>query len=105
MFLISGQKSRDQNTINRKMVARDFDVLVSPRFNIGDTTYQVILDGHHAYDAAIQANVIPNYIIASQECLPIIRYLDDGEVYKFLDVCLVDLDHFVLASSDTKVIF
>lgn len=61
--IISNQKFLDPAVVQAKLVARDFDVQVSPCFvdEVG-TRYRIVIDGHHSLAAAQKAGVEPNFI-------------------------------------------
>lgn len=101
--LISGQEFRDEAVIAEKIANQDFDVFVSPAFEIDGTEYQIVMDGHHSYDAAIEAGVEPNIIIQTATDNDKIGLLDAGNLEDFLTVSLVDLNQYVFVSTDREV--
>lgn len=101
--LISGQDYRDEAIIEAKIAAEDFDVFVSPAFEVDGDLYQVVMDGHHSYDAAVRIGVEPNIIVQTATDNDKIGLLDAGNLDDFLAVCLVDRSTYVRLSTDREV--
>jgi uncharacterized Rossmann fold enzyme len=84
-MIISSQRYLNDATIAEKLASRDFVVTLSPEFDFDGETYQVVIDGHHSLEAARQAGVDPEFVVADHSndtlCL-----LDDGKVDDFLAV-------------------
>ena len=85
MQYISSQRYRDQNIIDKKIEEKDFDVYIAPFCD----EYALVVDGHHAFDAAKQCGVEPNYINANKE--------DRFEDYKKLYAEAGNLEDFLFA--------
>ena len=101
--LISAQDYRDEATIEAKIAAGDFDVFVSPAFEIDGETYQIVMDGHHSYDAAIRSGARPNIIEQTATDNDKIGLLNAGKLDDFLEVSLVDRSTYVHVSTDREV--
>lgn len=101
--LISGQEFRDEALVAEKVANQDFDVYVSPEFEIEGETYRIIMDGHHSYDAAIEAGVEPNIIEQTASDNDKIGLLNAGNIDDFLLVSLVDLNQYVFISTNREV--
>jgi hypothetical protein len=86
MTIISSQRYLDENIVAEKIAAEDFEVMLSPAFEIDGETYQVILDGHHSFEAAKQAGVAPSFWVA--DC-------GDHDAIGLLETCTAD--DFMLA--------
>lgn len=82
-MIISSQRFVSDEIVATKLAAGDFGVTLSPEFEIDGEIYQVVLDGHHSLEAARQAGVEPEYVIADRSndniCL-----LDAGKTDDFL---------------------
>ena len=61
MTLISSQHYRDQEIVDSKIAAKDFDVY----YQVFSNDFALVVDGHHSHEAAIQEGVEPNYIDAT----------------------------------------
>ena len=101
--LISGQDYRDDETIAAKIAAGDFDVYVSPAFKVEGETYQIVMDGHHSYDAAVRSGADPVIIEQTASQNDKIGLLNAGKLDDFLLVCLVDRNSYVYLSTDREV--
>lgn len=87
---ITSQHYINDEIVAEKIAAGDFEVQVSPKFEIGGETFQVIMDGHHSLAAALEAGVEP--IIIEQDATEndCIALLDDNNVEAFLEACWMD---------------
>lgn len=88
--LITSQHFIDADIVAAKVASGDFEVQVSPEFEIGGETFRVILDGHHSLSAALEAGVEP--VILEQDATENDRValLDAGNVEAFLEACWMD---------------
>lgn len=84
MTTISSQRYLDEEIVNEKIAAEDFEVLVSPEFQVDGETFRVVLDGHHSLAAAKQAGVKPVVITADGTDHDAVCLLDEGQVEDFL---------------------
>jgi hypothetical protein len=98
--LISGQEFRSEAIIAEKIANQDFEVYVSPAFEFAGDTYQVVMDGHHSYDAAILAGVEPVIIEQTATDNDKIGLLQRGLVEDFLEAALVDRNEYVFISTE-----
>ena len=57
---ISSQKYLDEEIVNKKLLAADFDVLVATIEYDGEI-YEIIIDGHHSLAAAKLVGIEPNF--------------------------------------------
>ena len=64
---ISSQRYINEEIVMEKSEAADFDVLVSPEFEIDGEMVAVILDGHHSYHAAANTGVLPVFTEATTQ--------------------------------------
>jgi len=84
-MLITSQDHRDEETIEAKRAAKDYAVTVSPEFEIDGETYQVIIDGHHSFEAAKLDGVEPEFVIATAQDHDAIGMIQRGEIDHFLE--------------------
>ena len=84
-MIITSQSHRDEATIAEKRSARDYEVTISPEFEIDGETYQVIIDGHHSFEAARLDGVEPEFRIATNQDHDAIGLIADGKVDEFLE--------------------
>ena len=84
-MLITSQDHRDEETIEAKRAAKDYAVTVSPEFEIDGETYQVIIDGHHSFEAAKLDGVEPEFVIATAQDHDAIGMIERGEIDQFLE--------------------
>lgn len=90
--LISSQRHRDDEIIAEKRVTKDYGVSVSPVFCLFGDDVQLILDGHHSFEAAKMDGVEP--LICELTCSDDDRVclLQDGNLDDFLLVTRIDAD-------------
>lgn len=62
---ISSQHYLDDDIVEAKRAARDYEVLVSPDFEVGGVVVRVILDGHHSLAAAKLDGAAPEFTVAT----------------------------------------
>lgn len=91
--LITSQHHIDDEIVAAKIAAGDFEVQVSPAFEIDGQTFRVVLDGHHSLAAALEAGVEP--IIVEQDATDNdrIALLSAGDIDGFLGACWIDGDY------------
>lgn len=84
--IISSQDYLDEDIVEAKRLARDFDVLLSPEFVYEGRTFQVVLDGHHSLEAARRSRKKPRFFTAKPadvESFDLVERGDEG-VAEFL---------------------
>lgn len=89
-MLISTQRHINQDIVDNNIASSDFEVLVSPEFELDGQTCQLILDGHHAYHAAITSGNSPEFVVADSSDNDSICLLNDGDTDSFLDANYID---------------
>lgn len=87
--LISSQRFIDDEILAQKIADRDFEVQISPVFEIDGEEYQVVTDGHHSYHAAKEAGVEPVYYEQSASENDRINLLKE-DIDLFLQACYHD---------------
>jgi len=88
--IITSQEFRDEAIVAEKLAAADFEVSLSPAFEIDGVAYQVILDGHHSYEAAREAGVEPSFTTLTASQNDTIGLLEAGNIEDFLAVNVID---------------
>lgn len=88
--IISSQEFRDEEIVNIKRIAKDYDVLLSPVFEVDSEVFQVVLDGHHSYEAAKLDGVQPHFTVASATLNDNVALLASGDVETFLETQYID---------------
>ena len=83
--IITSQSHRDDETIEAKRAAKDYEVTISPEFDVDGETYQVIIDGHHSFEAARLDGVEPDFRIATNQDHDAIGMIADGKIDQFLE--------------------
>ena len=91
--LISSQRFVDDEIVAQKITAQDFTVLLSPVFVIDGEEYQVVMDGHHSYHAALEAGVEPAYHMQNATENDRISLLNE-DVNLFLEACYHEDDWY-----------
>lgn len=98
--LITSQHYIDDEIVAAKIAAGDFEVKVSPEFEIGGETFRIVMDGHHSLAAAIEAGVEPVVIEQDATENDRIALLDAGDVEAFLEACWHDGDYRFAVSGE-----
>jgi hypothetical protein len=96
--LISSQKYLDRDVVAQKIKEGNFDVRVSPRFDVEGEQVRAILDGHHALEAAIRSGNKPNFIEQSARDNDTIGLLRNGAIDDFLGANYMDAPWYRFAS-------
>lgn len=96
--LISSQRYLDDARVAQKMANKDFTVRLSPAFNVGGETLQVVEDGHHAMEAARRSGVNPNFIVQSERDNDRIGLLNKGKIDDFLEASYMDSPWYYIHS-------
>jgi hypothetical protein len=91
--LISSQRFIDDEILAQKITDQDFEVQLSPVFVIDGEEYQVVMDGHHSYHAAIEAGVEPVYYEQTASENDRINLLNE-DIDLFLQACYHDDDWY-----------
>lgn len=93
-MIITSQHFLDASIVAQKVEENDFVVMLSPVFKHMGEEYQVILDGHHSYHAALACDVEPEYSIASVRSHDVVALLEEGKIEDFLMACYNDGDYY-----------
>lgn len=94
MQTISSQRHLDDSIVSEKLSAEDFQVFVSPEFEVDGETYRVVLDGHHSLAAAKRAGVDAEFIVMDQQQHDAIALLYDGDIDTFLESTHLGDDYY-----------
>ncbi len=89
-MLVSTQRHIDQDIVDNNIANNDFEVTLSPEFELDGQTCQLILDGHHAYHAAITSGNTPEFVIATSTDSDNVCLLNDGDIDAFLNATYID---------------
>lgn len=82
--IITSQDYLDDTTVAEKRAARDYECLVSPVFEVDGVAYQVLLDGHHSFAAAMADGAEPELIEATAQQHDAVSILLEGRIEEFL---------------------
>jgi hypothetical protein len=96
--LISSQRYLDRDIVAQKIRDGNFDVKVTPRFEIDGESVRAIDDGHHALEAAIRSGNKPNFIENTATMNDRIGLLDDGNIDGFLEAAYHDAPWYKFAT-------
>ena len=99
-MLISSQRYIDNDIVAGKIANEDFEVLVSPEFEIDGERYQVVLDGHHSYAAAVESGNDAVFEIATASTNDSIAVLENLGADDFLDVVHMGDDYYDIETGD-----
>lgn len=90
--LISSQRHRDDAIVSEKREMRDYGVSVSPAFELFGEQVQLVLDGHHSWEAAMLDGVKPDVCELDASDDDRVGLLLDGKIEAFLEVTHIDSD-------------
>lgn len=96
--LITSQDYINDDIVAEKIAARDFEVFVSPAFEVGGMEYRAVLDGHHSLAAAIACGVDPVIVELTATEDDRIALIEDANSDAFLDA-IWDGNDFRFAAS------
>ena len=98
--LISSQKYLDDDVVAQKLLNNDFEVSVSPVFEVDGEKMSVVLDGHHSFAAAKKKGVDPILQIADDS---ILDYVDDlkDDIDMFLEKAYIDSEYYYIEGGGT----
>ncbi len=99
-YIISAQEYRNEEVVAEKVAAQDFTVFLSPIFEIDGEEYQVVLDGHHSYAAAIEAGVEPEFEVQTKRDNDTIALLEQGRIEDFLELHIIDGEYRHIATGN-----
>lgn len=95
MRTISAQRHIDDGIVAAKLEAGDFEVSVSPEFEVeGWGCVRVITDGHHSLAAAKAAGIDPIWTTQDATDNDTIALIDDGRIDDFLSTHRIDCDYY-----------
>lgn len=94
MKTISSQRYIDEEIVAAKIAAEDFEVMVSPSFEVDGEAFRVVLDGHHSMEAARQAGVSPIYTEYTATEHDAIGLLESGDFETFLEAVHMGDDYY-----------
>lgn len=86
--MITSQHYLDDAIVAAKIDAQDFEVAVSPAFEVDGVEYVVVLDGHHSLAAAIAAGVAPVIVERGESEDDRVALIGDAD--DFLAACWMD---------------
>jgi hypothetical protein len=98
MITISSQRHLNDEIVAEKISHADFEVAVSPAFEIDGETYRVVLDGHHSFAAAQIAGVDPVFVEYDATDNDKVALLDRGEIEDFLELAHIDSDYYDIST-------
>lgn len=96
--LVSSQWFLNPYTVQDKLEANDFEVLVSKLFHVDGQPYRVIMDGHHSYQASLLARAPPT-LIQAEDWHGINRLIDVGDILGALQHQFQRMGPYYLAAS------
>lgn len=88
--IITSQDYINDEIVAEKIAAEDFEIQVSPEFEVDGETFRVLLDGHHSLAAAIEAGVDPIIIEQNASDNDKISMIESGDIESFLQACWMD---------------
>ncbi len=94
MQTISSQHFRDEDVIQSKRDAQDYEVFVSPAFEFDGQMIRVVLDGHHSFEAAKLDSVEPEWIEQTASENDAIALIEAGKFEDFLAAAWIDGDFY-----------
>lgn len=101
MITISSQRYIEDSIVEAKKEAADYDVFVSPVFEIDGQEMRVVLDGHHSLAAAIENGEEPIFTEYDATEHDAICLLEAGDVDGFLMAVHMGDDYYnVFTGSD-----
>ncbi|WP_372374198.1 hypothetical protein ACDI10_09785 [Vreelandella venusta] len=94
MITISSQRYIDEDIVEAKQGAADYEVFVSPSFEVDGLVLRVVLDGHHSLAAALENDEEPVFTEYDSTEHDAICLLEAGDVEGFLQVTHMGDDYY-----------
>lgn len=88
--LISSQRYLDRDIVAKKIRDGNFDVRVTPRFEIQGESVRAITDGHHALEAAIRSGNKPKFVTDTVRTNDRVGLLSQGAIDDYLEAAYHD---------------
>ena len=98
MTIITSQHFIDEEIVAEKIANGDFEVFVSPAFEVNGETYRVLLDGHHSLAAAIEAGREPTITERNEADDDRVALIGNPE--DFLAACWMDGEYIDAATKE-----
>lgn len=98
VITISSQRFLDDEIVAEKVRHSDFEVAVSPAFEIDGVSYRVVLDGHHSLAASREAGTAPVFCEYDATDNDKVAVLNRGDIETFLELAYVDSDYYDIAT-------
>jgi len=67
MKIITSQEYIDQDIVDAKIAAEDYEVFITEPFELDGVEFAVLVDGNHSLKAAIQAGVEPTITVIDMQ--------------------------------------
>ncbi len=94
MITISSQRYIDEEIVEAKRAAADYEVFVSPSFEVDGQIVRVVLDGHHSLAAALEAGEEPIFTEYDSTEHDAICLLEADDVEGFLQATHMGDDYY-----------
>lgn len=98
MITISSQRYLNDEIVAEKVAHDDFEVAVSPAFEIDGQTYRVVLDGHHSLAAARASGAEPVFVEYDATDNDKVALIERGDFEGFLEIAYVDSDYYDIST-------
>jgi hypothetical protein len=99
-IIISSQRYLDETIVEEKRNNEDYNVTVSPAFEVDGINYQIVMDGHHSLAAAKLDGIEPEYTIATLQTSDAIALLEDNKIEDFLEVQYIDSSYYEVENGE-----
>lgn len=96
--IISSQHYLNDQTVEDKRAVSDYEVMLSPVFEIDGEAFQVVIDGHHSLAAAKADGVEPVYYEATIQDSDRVALIVRGEIEDFLAASHMDGDWYDIST-------
>ncbi len=93
-MIISSQRYINEALVTAKIEDQDFELLVSPAFDIDGMTVRVLLDGHHSLAASKAAGVAPIVVVADSTDHDAVALIESGDAEGFLSATHMGDDYY-----------
>jgi len=94
MITISSQRYIDEEIVEAKQESADYEVFVSPVFELDGQQMRVVLDGHHSLAAAKEDGALPEFVEYDATEHDAICLLEAGDAEGFLQAVHMGDDYY-----------
>ena len=99
-MLISSQRYINDEIVAEKIANQDFEVQVSPEFEIDGMLVRVVVNGHHSFAAAKQSGIDPVFCEQDASENDMVGLIEQGRIDDFMAIARIDSDYYDVTTGE-----